>query len=229
MATIKQFRWQYYIDNSQVTYPDTGWNKSEDNSAVEVPLGLNHKEQQVIKLGVQAPSGTRIRLNEQDEFLIGNFGILEFNCADITITKIEILGNKTATINEELSKEYIDEGLRLMDKALTDRLNTTQSTISITNNMDAVNVLNNDSINVTTGEEINVMAVEGEDVETTITNEYATSVSIETTFLEKYTDGYNKYLKGVRGVYDFSASNIDNVYNVLIDVMIEEKQEGGNS
>lgn len=218
MATkVIQYRWNYQDSNGNLeTYPD-GWEVGTNADKVQVPLDLGENEA-IIKLAIQAPVGTRVEING-NTFLIGQFEALEFNCADMKITSFYILGNKKANLNQQETQKLIEEGLADMDAALTTKLNNSNTSISLTLPADAQNIQGENGVEVVT------YTTDGENVQTTLTSGVSQTSILEAEFLDAYTAGYNKYLQGLRGVYETSANNVNEVKNVIIDILIKE---GGN-
>lgn len=218
MATkVIQYRWNYQDSNGNLeTYP-SGWVVDSNAKKVAVPLNLGDGDT-IIKLAIQAPVGTRVEINE-NIFLIGQFETLEFNCADMKITSFYILGNRKANLNREETQRLIEEGLADMDTALTAKLNNSNTSISLTVPANAQNTQEENGVEVIT------YTTDGENVQTTLTSGVSQTSILEAEFLDAYTAGYNKYLQGLRGVYETSANDVNEVKNVIIDILIKE---GGN-
>lgn len=212
-AIVKQFRWNYMVNGVEEKYPTDNWELSTDNDWVKVPLNLRSNEK-ILKLAIQAPAGTIININNENDFLIGQFEILEFNCTSVAINNIIIKGKKEATLNEQETQNSINDGITLMDTAITKRLNATNSTISLKSPTGAPNIIEDLEITTT--------IYDGDQVQTTITGNDATNSSIEREFLADYTEGYNKYMAGIRGIYDYTPTGVDKVKNVIIDLLIEQ-------
>ena len=204
---IKQFRWNYQDGNGEyVNYPEEGWQISNNETEVLVPLNKT-STQQVLKLGIQAASGTRILINNE-EFLISDFQVLELDCEGIDISSIKILGNKNAVQSEEESVNKANLGLAQMDQAISQRLNDTESTIAISNLGKGTN------INDPTSTEITYV----------ISADYSTNAAIENAFLTNYLKGYNTYLEGIRGVYTITTEPVTKVFNILINVVLNDNK-----
>lgn len=210
-AIVKQFRWNYIVNGVEEKYPNN-WTAPENSTQVDVPLELT-KNEKILKLAIQAPAGTIININNENDFLIGQFEILEFNCTSVAINNIAIKGKTEAILNEQETQNSINEGIELMDTAITERLQATNSTISLKSPNGAPNVIEDLEITTT--------IYSGDQVQTAITGNDVTNSGIEREFLTKYTEGYNKYMAGIRGIYDYTATDVNNVKNVIIDLLIE--------
>lgn len=212
-TTMKQYRYNY----GGQYYPDSDYWANTSNG-VEVPLELNDK-QKITKLGISAPTGSIIAIGDiNNEFVIGSFETLEFNCDNITIKQIWLKPPISAMFNSDETIATINEGLSKMDDALTTKLNSSDCSITVETEPEAVNVLSDgNAITVET-----TTVVSGEDVGTTLTDVGGTSPSIENTFLEDYTEAYNIYLNGIRGVWTISEA--EEIRNILINVVIEETE-----
>lgn len=213
MSTIimKQYRYNYGGKN----YPENGW--EVEDTYVKVPLNLS-ANQRITKLGISAPTGSIIAIGkDNNDFVIGSFETLEFNCNGITISQLWLKPPISAVIDSNGTTQTINDGLRGMDAALTEKLNSSDCSITVNTEAEAVNVLSDeDAITVET------TTVSGDDIETILTDTGGTSASIENTFLEKYTAAYNTYLSGIRGVW--TTSEGATIKNILINVEIEEME-----
>lgn len=212
---MRQYRYNY----GGLYYPQAEDWKPADNEGTTIIVPLELKQnQKITKLGISAPTGSIVAIGEQgNEFVIGSFETLEFNCNDISIEKLWLKSPISAVYDSDGTTATINNGLKGMDDALTKKLNSSDCSITVNTETEAVNVLSDgDAITVET------TTVPGEDIETTITNTGGTSASIENTFLEEYTTAYNEYLSGIRGVWTTSGNA--EIKNILINVVIEETE-----
>lgn len=72
------------------------------------------------KLGIQAPSGTKVILNTNKTILIGRTGIYELD-DDITVTSIKFVRPKKYVKDESATKTALESGIEGFTKAEADR------------------------------------------------------------------------------------------------------------
>lgn len=166
--------------------------------------------------------GTEFKINGRT-FIVGKFETLEFSCEDIEINEIILLGKKSATLNEEETQKMLEEGIRLIDQAFKERLTAIQAIISVKHETNADNIYLETTVD--TGK---IISTNSENIGEVITDEEATSVAIENTFKEKYLEGYEKYVAGVRGVYNIENGDLTSIKNVFIDIEHEKKEDNIN-
>lgn len=68
------------------------------------------------KLGIQAPSGTKVILNDNKEIMIGRTGVYELN-ENINITNLKFIRPKKYILDEAQTAAELDEGKRLLREA----------------------------------------------------------------------------------------------------------------
>lgn len=210
-TTMKQYRYNY----GGLYYPqEEDWKPADNEGTIIVPLELK-QNQKITKLGISAPTGSVIAIGEENnDFVIGSFETLEFNCNDISISQIWLKPPISAVYDSDGTARTINEGLKGMDTALTKKLNSSDCSIAVQ--------AGTESVNVEEGVSIQTTSVNGDDIDTIITSTGGTNASIENTFLEEYTAAYNTYLSGIRGVWTTSGNA--EIKNILINVVIEETE-----
>lgn len=176
----------------------------------------------IVKLAIQAPQGSKFSINDT-EFLIGRFGLLEFNNEDILINSVVLRAPLHATLNEEETQRYIEEGIKEMDQALIQKLQNTQATMTISK--ENINEYGELSSSITFSEDgKTILEAEYSKINQIITSEDYTSIANEQQFLAAYTAGYEKYIQGARGIYIPNDGSVEEVYNVLVDMVVKEEK-----
>lgn len=191
MATIGQV---YYniIDNSNGNYISGDIDIFQD-----IVSGYGAK--QFNKLGIQAPPGTRIVMNNSKTIMIGRTGIYELD-EDITITNMYFLRPKKYIKDEAASEKAKQDGIAKMLKANETR-------------QQALDQLNNDFPTIPTDEE--------NPNYDTYWNRYNT---IQSNYITAYQEGLSQFNIGSNGIYVLpnpdnieADENYEDLYNVLID------------
>ena len=191
MPTVGQV---YYnvIDNNSGSYVSSGQNIFSD---IIAQVGAS----QFNKVGVQAPAGTKIVMNESKTIMVGRTGIYELD-DDIAITNMYFIRPRKYEKDEEASQQAIEqgtEGMQAADKKRADDLEQFYK-------------------------ENPVMPDPDTDPEGY--RAYWDSYNnIQTTYIEAYQTALSLYNQGVNGIYVLSnPDNIDapenyqDLYNVLI-------------
>lgn len=116
MPTVGQV---YYnvIDNNSGSYVSSGQNIFSD---IIAQVGAS----QFNKVGVQAPAGTKIVMNESKTIMVGRTGIYELD-DDIAITNMYFIRPRKYEKDEEASQQAIEqgtEGMQAADKKRADDL-----------------------------------------------------------------------------------------------------------
>lgn len=192
MPTVGQV---YYnvIDNNSGSYVSSGQNIFSD---IIAQVGAS----QFNKVGVQAPAGTKIVMNESKTIMVGRTGIYELD-DDIAITNMYFIRPRKYEKDEEASQQAIEqgtEGMQAADKKRADNLEQFYK-------------------------ENPVMPDPGTDPEGY--RAYWDSYNnIQTTYIEAYQTALSLYNQGVNGIYVLpNPDNIDapenyqDLYNVIID------------
>lgn len=192
MPTVGQV---YYnvIDNNSGSYVSSGQNIFSD---IIAQVGAS----QFNKVGVQAPAGTKIVMNESKTIMVGRTGIYELD-DDIAITNMYFIRPRKYEKDEEASQQAIEqgtEGMQAADKKRADDLEQFYK-------------------------ENPVMPDPDTDPEGY--RAYWDSYNnIQTTYIEAYQTALSLYNQGVNGIYVLSnPDNIDapenyqDLYNVIID------------
>lgn len=192
MPTVGQV---YYnvIDNNSGSYVSSGQNIFSD---IIAQVGAS----QFNKVGVQAPAGTKIVMNESKTIMVGRTGIYELD-DDIAITNMYFIRPRKYEKNEEASQQAIEqgtEGMQAADKKRADDLEQFYK-------------------------ENPVMPDPDTDPEGY--RAYWDSYNnIQTTYIEAYQTALSLYNQGVNGIYVLpNPDNIDapenyqDLYNVIID------------
>lgn len=192
MPTVGQV---YYnvIDNNSGSYVSSGQNIFSD---IIAQVGAS----QFNKVGVQAPAGTKIVMNESKTIMVGRTGIYELD-DDIAITNMYFIRPRKYEKDEEASQQAIEqgtEGMQAADKKRADDLEQFYK-------------------------ENPVMPDPDTDPEGY--RAYWDSYNnIQTTYIEAYQTALSLYNQGVNGIY--VLPNLDNIdapenyqdlYNVIID------------
>lgn len=192
MPTVGQV---YYnvIDNNSGSYVSSGQNIFSD---IIAQVGAS----QFNKVGVQAPAGTKIVMNESKTIMVGRTGIYELD-DDIAITNMYFIRPRKYEKDEEASQQAIEqgtEGMQAADKKRADDLKQFYK-------------------------ENPVMPDPDTDPEGY--RAYWDSYNnIQTTYIEAYQTALSLYNQGVNGIYVLpNPDNIDapenyqDLYNVIID------------
>lgn len=192
MPTVGQV---YYnvIDNNSGSYVSSGQNIFSD---IIAQVGAS----QFNKVGVQAPAGTKIVMNESKTIMVGRTGIYELD-DDIAITNMYFIRPRKYEKDEEASQQAIEqgtEGMQAADKKRADDLEQFYK-------------------------ENPVMPDPDTDPEGY--RAYWDSYNnIQTTYIEAYQTALSLYNWGVNGIYVLpNPDNIDapenyqDLYNVIID------------
>lgn len=192
MPTVGQV---YYnvIDNNSGRYVSSGQNIFSD---IIAQVGAS----QFNKVGVQAPAGTKIVMNESKTIMVGRTGIYELD-DDIAITNMYFIRPRKYEKDEEASQQAIEqgtEGMQAADKKRADDLEQFYK-------------------------ENPVMPDPDTDPEGY--RAYWDSYNnIQTTYIEAYQTALSLYNQGVNGIYVLpNPDNIDapenyqDLYNVIID------------
>lgn len=192
MPTVGQV---YYnvIDNNSGSYVSSGQNIFSD---IIAQVGAS----QFNKVGVQAPAGTKIVMNESKTIMVGRTGIYELD-DDIAITNMYFIRPRKYKKDEEASQQAIEqgtEGMQAADKKRADDLEQFYK-------------------------ENPVMPDPDTDPEGY--RAYWDSYNnIQTTYIEAYQTALSLYNQGINGIYVLpNPDNIDapenyqDLYNVIID------------
>lgn len=192
MPTVGQV---YYnvIDNNSGSYVSSGQNIFSD---IIAQVGAS----QFNKVGVQAPAGTKIVMNESKTIMVGRTGIYELD-DDIAITNMYFIRPRKYEKDEEASQQAIEQGTEGMQAADKKRANDLEQFYK----------------------ENPVMPDPDTDPEGY--RAYWDSYNnIQTTYIEAYQVALSLYNQGINGIYVLpNPDNIDapenyqDLYNVIID------------
>lgn len=192
MPTVGQV---YYnvIDNNSGSYVSSGQNIFSD---IIAQVGAS----QFNKVGVQAPAGTKIVMNESKTIMVGRTGIYELD-DDIAITNMYFIRPRKYEKDEEASQQAIEQGIEGMQAADKKRADDLEQFYK----------------------ENPVMPDPDTDPEGY--RAYWDSYNnIQTTYIEAYQTALSLYNYGVNGIYVLpNPDNIDapenyqDLYNVIID------------
>lgn len=192
MPTVGQV---YYnvIDNNSGSYVSSGQNIFSD---IIAQVGAS----QFNKVGVQAPAGTTIVMNESKTIMVGRTGIYELD-DDIAITNMYFIRPRKYEKDEEASQQAIEQGTKGMQAADKKRADDLEQFYK----------------------ENPVMPDPDTDPEGY--RAYWDSYNnIQTTYIEAYQIALSLYNQGVNGIYVLpNPDNIDapenyqDLYNVIID------------
>lgn len=192
MPTVGQV---YYnvIDNNSGSYVSSGQNIFSD---IIAQVGAS----QFNKVGVQAPAGTKIVMNESKTIMVGRTGIYELD-DDIAITNMYFIRPRKYEKDEEASQQAIEQGTEGMQAADKKRANDLEQFYK----------------------ENPVMPDPDTDPEGY--RAYWDSYNnIQTTYIEAYQAALSLYNQGINGIYVLpNPDNIDapenyqDLYNVIID------------
>ena len=192
MPTVGQV---YYnvIDNNRGSYVSSGQNIFSD---IIAQVGAS----QFNKVGVQAPAGTKIVMNESKTIMVGRTGIYELD-DDIAITNMYFIRPRKYEKDEEASQQAIEQGTERMQAADKKRADDLEQFYK----------------------ENPVMPDPDTDPEGY--RAYWDSYNnIQTTYIEAYQTALSLYNQGVNGIYVLpNPDNIDapenyqDLYNVIID------------
>lgn len=192
MPTVGQV---YYnvIDNNSGSYVSSGQNIFSD---IIAQVGAS----QFNKVGVQAPAGTKIVMNESKTIMVGRTGIYELD-DDIAITNMYFIRPRKYEKDEEASQQAIEqgtEGMQAADKKRADDLEQFYKENPV---------------------------MPDPDTDSEGYRAYWDSYNnIQTTYIEAYQTALSLYNQGVNGIYVLpNPDNIDapenyqDLYNVIID------------
>lgn len=73
-----------------------------------------------LKLGIQAPPGTKVKLNSNKLIMIGRTGVYELD-EDIKVTGLQFERPKKYVVDTAATKQSLDEGINGFEKAESDR------------------------------------------------------------------------------------------------------------
>lgn len=192
MPTVGQV---YYnvIDNNSGSYVSSGQNIFSD---IIAQVGAS----QFNKVGVQAPAGTKIVMNESKTIMVGRTGIYELD-DDIAITNMYFIRPRKYEKDEEASQQAIEqgtEGMQAADKKRADDLERFYK-----ENPD----------------------MPDQDTDPEGYKAYWDAYNnIQTAYIEAYQTALSLYNQGVNGIYVLpnpdnvdAPENYQDLYNVIID------------
>lgn len=192
MPTVGQI---YYnvIDNNSGSYVSSGQNIFSD-------IVVQVRASQFNKVGVQAPAGTKIVMNESKTIMVGRTGIYELD-DDIAITNMYFIRPRKYKKDEEASQQAIEQGTAGMQAADKKR-----------------------------SEDLERFYKENPDMPDQDTDPEGYKAywdaynNIQTAYIEAYQTALSLYNQGVNGIYVLpnpdnvdAPENYQDLYNVIID------------
>lgn len=146
------------------------------------------------KVGIQAPPGTKVTLNDNKTIMIGRTGVYELD-EDITITKMQFIRPYKYIIDDPATKAALSSGILGFEEAEAERTSRL----------------------ATLNEQYPDASSRGE----AYWSEYTT---IQDAYQEKYEAALLQYTSGVNGIYKLpneddptSSENYEEVYNIIVD------------
>lgn len=196
MPTVGQI---YYnvIDNNSGSYASSGQDIFRN---IVAQIGAS----QFNKVGVQAPAGTKIVMNESKSIMIGRTGIYELD-EDIAITNMYFIRPRKYKKDEQASQQAIQQGTADMQKADTKR----------TADLEEFHRQN--------------PTIPDQETDPEAYQAYWEAYNnIQTEYIEAYQIALNIYNKGINGIYVLpnpeninAPENYQDLYNVIIDFIYE--------
>ena len=181
----------------------------------------------VLKLGIKAPPGTAFVINGTGKFIVGPSGVFNINKPGYKITSLYFLRPVSLSKDTEKTEEYLENGIKAMDQAITEFLNNSKATILAAEGININDAKTITVIHPKTNEEIEGDLVSIEEIVTNSELYYG----IYSEFIKNFTQGYQEYSLGVKGIYKQAEEK--DLQNIIIDVEFEEAQtqgeEGGNA
>lgn len=155
------------------------------------------------KVGIQAPPGTKVIMNENKTIMVGRTGIYELD-EDISITSLRFDRPRRYEKDNQKSAELIEAGTALMKEADNER---TQKMEQLKNKF---------PIPPTSQEDENYKAY---------WDEYN---QIQSDYIKKYQEGLGSYNSGINGIYVLPNPNdpdddinYQDLYNIIVDFIYE--------
>ncbi len=196
MPTVGQI---YYnvIDNNSGSYASSGQDIFRN---IVAQIGAS----QFNKVGVQAPAGTKIVMNESKSIMIGRTGIYELD-EDIAITNMYFIRPRKYKKDEQASQQAIQQGTADMQKADAKR----------TADLEEFHRQN--------------PTIPDQETDPEAYQAYWEAYNnIQTEYIEAYQIALNIYNKGINGIYVLpnpeninAPENYQDLYNVIIDFIYE--------
>lgn len=196
MPTVGQI---YYnvIDNNSGSYASS---KEDIYTDLVTQVGAS----QFNKVGVQAPPGTKMVMNESKQIMIGRTGIYELD-EDIAITNMYFIRPRKYEKDEEASQQAIQQGTAGMQKADAERTAALQQFHDQFPN------------------------IPDQETDTEGYQAYWDAYNnIQAEYIEAYQAALNIYNQGINGIYvlpnpeDIDApENYQDLYNVIVDFIYQ--------
>lgn len=179
----------------------------------------------VFKLGIKAPPGTAFVINGTGKFIVGPSGVFSINKPGYKITSLQFLRPISLEKDTDKTEEYLENGIKAMDQAVTNFLNNSKATILAAEGTNINDTKTITVIHPKTNEEIEGDLVSIEEIITNSELYYG----IYSDFIKNFTQGYQEYSLGVKGIYKQAEEK--DLQNIIIDIEYEETQgeEGGNA
>lgn len=204
MPTVGQI---YYnvVDNNNGSYISSGQNIFND--IVSTMGGGNTR---FTKLGVQAPPGTKVILNDNKEIMVGKTGIYELD-DNIYITSMYFVRPRRYIKDVEASEKAKQDGIAGMLAADNKRKAAMQE-------------LNADFPTIPTDEFLE----DGETPDPNYKEYWDRYNDIQTEYITEYQEALNLFNTGSNGIYVLpnpnnvnAPENFEDLYNVIIDFIYE--------
>lgn len=182
----------------------------------------------IIKLGIKAPPGTSFIVNGHSVFTVGPSGVFSINKPGYEITDLKFLRPMAVEKDTDATEELLSAGMKKMDKAISDFLNSEEVSLAITKN-EGENM--NERVNV----EVTSASKNGDIYVITDPSLYYGYYS---DFLKNFTSGFQDYSLGVKGVYRQKTTKNENnetvvveldLQNIIIDVEYKQSEGGNNN
>lgn len=204
------------------------------NTVDDLTKNLFQSGKKVIKLGIQAPSGTKFYINTTDqdvnkiECLIGKTGMYELDENNLIIQHLSFVQQFEKTFDSEKTQAYIAIGKEIIETAIQNReyrFNYSnyssyedQTSIEIKNDKDEVVATSQtyckikDTItNVGEGNKRDPNSVSADD-----------KIKIENIYYDEYIFGYKYILQAENGIYNENADKPIDFKNIIIDYVEED-------
>lgn len=199
MATIGQIYYNVLDTNSGSYISSSGINIFED-----IIPNYNGAEQ-FIKVGIQAPPGTKVVMNEVKTIMIGRTGMYELD-DDIAIRHMYFIRPYKYVYDADTSQALIEQGIKDMNKADADRSTAMQA-------------LRNEYPG----------GIPSQSTDPTGFKNYWTKYNqIQSDYIVAYEAGLDEYTRGINGVYTLpnpsdpdDENNYQDLLNVIVDFIYE--------
>lgn len=217
----------------QIIYNVPGVKNTKD----DLTSGNLFSGENVIKLGVQAPTGTKFKINTTDqdanviECLMGKTGLYELDEDNLIIKYLSFVQQFEKTFNGDKTKAYITIGKEIIDTAIqnrTYRFNYTNYEDSTYNTTTTKKVVDDEQKVIAESDKYCKILDTITD-ETNKDNKRDLSavsetekIKIENLYYNEYMLGYKYIFQAENGVYDENTQQPIQLKNIIIDYVVEE-------